>query len=182
MTLAPAHDPGVVEALLHATWLLVIASGWLGYRFRKPPDWHYEISGRHGLSADEVARSRRAVVRGRSIEDPRLRAATADWAQTVLDDRARARREHRLQWHLARGLRLAAALAALAGLVVTPQLRGDHAVVLEVYFALVAVGLLLAPWTRGRLDARIRRAAELNAGPAPARPAPSSTAPSSTTP
>jgi hypothetical protein len=157
----------VVQALLHATWLLVIASGWLGYRFRKPPDWHHEISSRHGLSSDEVARSRRAVLRGRPIEDPRLRAATADWARTVLDDRDRARREHRLQWQLAQGLRVAAALAALAGLAGTLLLRGGSAVVLEVYFALVAGGLLLAPWTRGRLDARIRRAAELNADPAP---------------
>jgi hypothetical protein len=165
--LASADDRGVVEALLHATWLLVIASGWLGYRFRKPPDWHYEISSRHGLSADEVASSRRAVLRGQPIADPRLRAATADWARTVLDDRARARRDHRLQWYLARSLGLLAALVALAGLVVTLLLGGGHDVVLEVYFAVIAVGLLLAPWTRGRLDARIRRAAELNTDPAP---------------
>jgi Flp pilus assembly protein TadB len=39
---------------------------------------------RHGLSAAEAARLAREVPRGSAFEDPRLRRAAVDWAETLL--------------------------------------------------------------------------------------------------
>ncbi|MGY1858258.1 hypothetical protein [Modestobacter sp. SYSU DS0290] len=47
-----------------------------------------ELARRHGLSPDELGTVENAVTWGKELADPRLRAATAEWAQQQVELRA----------------------------------------------------------------------------------------------
>ena len=82
-----------------AAWVIVgllvfgvpLLAWWLGGRRMwdrlrpgaEPDPWRDAVR-RHGLSAGEAARLAREVTRGHEFDDPRLRRAAVDWAETLL--------------------------------------------------------------------------------------------------
>ncbi len=81
--------------------------------------------GCHGMTAEQQARIRSAVIRGRRLEDPRERAAAAAWAQSMIDqDDAFARRHPR--WNAALLVALGLWGAMLVVVAVLIVVNGHH--------------------------------------------------------
>ena len=144
---------------------LPLAAWWLGgrrfwgrLRPGSEPDPYRELVRRHGLSPTEAAQVEGAVTWGRELQDPRLRAAVVDWAQSLQADARERSARHPWVRRVVVPLLAVLALVALAGLV--------HDVVTEGWSALTdrvwtLVWVLALAWALPRP----RRAIRLNSSP-----------------
>jgi hypothetical protein len=77
-------------------WFLGGRRFWTNLRGRVQSNPQAEITQRYGLRPAEVARVQAAMKRGQALDEPRLRAATADWARESLRKWESARRGRRI--------------------------------------------------------------------------------------
>jgi hypothetical protein len=163
--------PQTASVLQSVFWLVLVVGAVtapVGRPFRTVSTGFGDVVRRHGLDPAAAQRVRRVVYLGQAAQRGAERGAAADWAETQLDLRARAPREQRARWWCYLVLQGGVVASALTGLVLALVLRGGHAVVLEVLFALMATGPLVGPLVRRRRDVRVRRAAALNGEDQPA--------------
>jgi MFS family permease len=96
-------------------WFVGGCRFWTNLRGRVPSKAQAEITQRYGLSPAEVARVQAAMKRGQALDEPRLRAATADWARESLRKWESARRGRRIAVRLVG----AGALLVIVGAVIS---------------------------------------------------------------
>ena len=150
-------------AVVLLLFALPVLAWWVGARDvwsrqgkRTEPDLYREMVRRHGLRPAEIAEVEGALTWGRELDDPRLRAAVVDWAQTLQhreeERRARyprARRVARLLWLVWVVLAIAALAFAVA--------RGEWGRVFNTLF-----WPLVLAWPMSRAVGGPRRAIERN--------------------
>ena len=158
-----------------AAWAVVVAlllalpalAWWVGARdvWSRPgrksqPDLYRQLVRRHSLRPAEAAQVEGAVTWGRELQDPRLRAAVVDWAQSlqrVADKRAAAHPRRAGLLRVLGVLWLVLAAGALLGAV----LDGNWTQLVSASFWPLIMAVPMAKAIGGP-----RRAIERNSGPA----------------
>jgi hypothetical protein len=166
---APTPDATAVTAWTVLVPLLVavpLLAWWIGGRRfwarsapRIEPDLYREMVRRHALRPGEAAQVEGAITWGRALQDPRLRAAAVDWAQS-LQHLATERRLRRPRLRL-----VGVAVLVVLAVLVAARLAFD--VVEEGWSALFPALLWPLLWAIpvGRMINGPRRAVERNGGP-----------------
>jgi hypothetical protein len=160
----------LIAVVLIAIGLPVVAWWIGGQRFRgrlagpAPTDLHGEMVRRHRLTAGEIAQVQQAMVRGRRLDDARLRAAVVDWARAARQQMDDARRRHPwrrriLVWSV--GLAAGCCLVAL----VLAALSGEEDRWLLVVLGLNLINLAVRANTFLRTRGTLTRAIAANDGP-----------------
>jgi len=121
---------------------------------------HRDWTTRHGLSPADVAVVEKAVVWGRALDDPRLRAAAVDRVRTVLATRRTWQERHPRWTVLTRWLTGLWALVLLVA-VANAVISGRWPSVLPIYVAGAAISVVVA-FVQHR---NLRRAIERNGPP-----------------
>ncbi|MGY1812453.1 hypothetical protein [Blastococcus sp. SYSU D00820] len=120
---------------------------------------------RHRLTPAEIPQVQRAMSRGRALTEPRLRRATADWAQAGLTALDEQRRAHPRRAAVVRTLLLLGGVLLLVGAALAVA-RGSGAHLFVLVLAVVNLGnQAVLPWLLRR---NLQRAVDRNTGPAAA--------------
>lgn len=155
-------------------WVLVIGllfvfpalAWWVGARdlWSRPskktePDLYRELVRRHSLRPAEAAQVEGAVTWGQELQDPRLRAAVVDWAQSLQRAVGERTARHPRRAALGRLLVLVWLLFA-GGFLLSAIVQADWTQLFTTLFWPLVMAVPLAKAIRGP-----RRAVERNSGP-----------------
>ena len=144
-------------------WFIGGRRFWTTIRGRVPRNPQAEITRRYELSPAEVHRVRSALKHGQGLDEPRLRAATTDWAHEVLTAWARSRRARRIGlWFIGVGAAFVT-VGAVLNVVAGNGISWTTWVLLGVFCLQVGIHR----WMWPRILRNLERAVVLNSGSVP---------------